>query len=85
MNLEQLLIESAGGLTIYAVFRTSIMAIETGKASEAQKQLVNSFKQVLFEYKEKALLEQMDAEAVELLARQREYKEKWGSLPSGTK
>jgi hypothetical protein len=81
MNFENLLEESLGGLGIYAIVRTSMMAVEAGTATEAQKNLVDSLIKVLSEYKDKALLQKMKAEAADIEERQRKFEAKWGILP----
>jgi len=78
MNWDKLVEESVGGLTIYAIFRTSMTAVEAGKGSEAQKRLVDSLMEVLTEYKNQAVLEKMQAEAADLVRRQKAFQTKWG-------
>ena len=56
MNWQQLLEESISGIGLYAIFSLACNAVEAGTATEAQKKLVDSFNQVLSDYKNKALL-----------------------------
>ena len=83
MNWTQLLEETLGGIGIYAIFKTSHIAVVAGMASEAQKKLVSSFSEVLSEYKTKALLQQIQAEAAVIEEQQQQFDKKWGYLLQG--
>lgn len=79
MSLQDILAESIGGFGIYAIMRTSMMAVAAGNASEAQKQLIDSFNKVLSEYENRALLRQMRNEAAVIEEKQRLFDKKWGT------
>jgi len=79
MKLEDLLAESIEGVAVYAIFKTSLIAVHSGKASQAQKELVANFNIVLREYRSKALLQQMRAEAAMIEEHQQQFEKKWGS------
>ena len=82
MNLQKMLVETIGGMAIYAVFKASVIAVDTGKATETQKRLVNDFREVLSEYKTQALLEKMKAEADDIAKRTEKFEKTYGMKPN---
>jgi len=61
------------------------MAVNAGKATESQKNLVESFFKVISELETKALMHQMQKEAEDIEARRRAFEKKWRILEAGIK